>query len=91
MLTNSSDNFVHHYNVQILNVFYPEIQLINTKSVIKNKLLSELKKFKVQTALILDYKKINVHKIFHSSAKLIATDLDIAEAFKSMLQSITTK
>ena len=91
MLTNSSDNFVHHYNVQILNVFYPEIQLINTKSVIKNKLLSELKKFKVQTALILDYKKINVHKIFHSSAKLIASDLDIAEAFKSMLQSITTK
>ena len=91
MLTNSSDNFVHHYNVQILNVFYLEIQLINTKSVIKNKLLSELKKFKVQTALILDYKKINVHKIFHSSAKLIATDLDIAEAFKSMLQSITTK
>ena len=91
MLTNSSDNFVHHYNVQILNVFYPEIQLINTKSVIKNKLLSELEKFKVQTALILDYKKINVHKIFHSSAKLIASDLDIAEAFKSMLQSITTK
>ena len=91
MLTNSSDNFVHHYNVQILNVFYPEIQLINTKSVIKNKLLSELKKFKVQTALILDYKKINVHKIFHSSAKLTASDLDIAEAFKSMLQSITTK
>ena len=91
MLTNSSDNFVHHYNVQILNVFYLEIQLINTKSVIKNKLLSELKKFKVQTALILDYKKINVHKIFHSSAKLIASDLDIAEAFKSMLQSITTK
>ena len=91
MLTNSSDNFVHYYNVQILNVFYPEIQLINTKSVIKNKLLSELKKFKVQTALILDYKKINVHKIFHSSAKLIASDLDIAEAFKSMLQSITTK
>ena len=91
MLTNSSDNFVHHYNVQILNVFYPEIQLSNTKSVIKNKLLSELKKFKVQTALILDYKKINVHKIFHSSAKLIASGLDIAEAFKSMLQSITTK
>ena len=91
MLTNSSDNFVHHYNVQILNVFYPEIQLSNTKSVIKNKLLSELKKFKVQTVLILDYEKINVHKIFHSSAKLIAIDLDIAEAFKSMLQSITTK
>ena len=44
---NSSDNCVHHYNVKILNLFDPELQVTNTKPVIKNKLkelLSELKK-----------------------------------------------
>ena len=59
---------------------------------IKNKLkelLSELKKFKVQTILVLDYKKTNDRKIFHSSAKQIASYSDIDEAFKSMHQSIT--
>ena len=35
---NSSDISVHHYNVEILNFFDPELQLINTKPVIKNKL-----------------------------------------------------
>ena len=52
--SNSSDNSVHRINVEILNLFDPELQLINTKPVIKNKLkelLSELKKFKVQTIL----------------------------------------
>ena len=39
----------------------------------------------------LDYKKRNNHKIFYSSAKLIASDSDIDEAFKSMHQSIMTK
>ena len=61
---------------------------------IKNKLkelLSELKKFTVQTILVLDYKRRNDRKIFHSSAKLIASDSDIDEAFKSMHQSIMTK
>ena len=92
--SNSSDNCIHHYNVEILNLFDPELQLINTKPMIKNKLkelLSELKKFKVQTILVLDYKKRNDRKIFHSSAKLIASDSDIDEAFKSMHQSIMTK
>ena len=54
--SNSSDKCVHHYNIEILNLFDPELQLINTKPVIKNKLkelLSELKKFKVQTILVL--------------------------------------
>ena len=36
--SNSSDNYIHHYNAKILNFFYPELQLINTKPVIKNKL-----------------------------------------------------
>ena len=60
----------------------------------KNKLkelLSEFKKFKVQKILVLDYKKRNDWKIFHSSTKLIASDLDIDEAFKSTHQSIMRK
>ena len=54
---------------------------------IKNKLkelLSEMKNFKGQTWLVLDYKKRNDCKIFHSSAKVIASNSDIDEAFKSM-------
>ena len=69
-------------------------QLINTKPVIKTKLkesLGGLKKFKVQTVLVLDCKKTNNHKIFPSSTKLIASDSDICEAFKSMHQNIMTK
>ena len=61
---------------------------------INNKLsewLSELKKFKFQTILVLDYKKRNYHKIIHSSAKLIANDSDIDAACKSMHQCIMTK
>ena len=45
--SNSSDNCIHLYNVEILNLFDSKLQLINTKLMIKNKfkkLLSELKK-----------------------------------------------
>ena len=58
--SNFSDNGMHHYNVEILNIVDLELKLINTKQIIKNKLkelLSELKKFKVQTILVLKYKK----------------------------------
>ena len=57
MQSNFSDKYVHGQNVEILNLFDPELQLINTKEVIKSKLkelLNELKKFKVQTILDLD-------------------------------------
>ena len=62
--SNSFGNCVHHYNVEILNIFDQELQLINTKLVIKDKskeLLSDFKKFKVKTTLVLDYKKRNDH------------------------------
>ena len=55
--SNIYDNCIHHYDAEILNLFDPELQLINTKPVIKNKLkelLSELKKFKFQTVLVSD-------------------------------------
>ena len=50
-----------------------------------------MKKFNVQTIVVLDHKKRNNRKIFHSSAKLIAGDSGIDETFKSMHQSIMTK
>ena len=56
---------------------------------IKNKLkelLIELRNFKVQTIFVLDYKKRNNCNIFYSSAKLIASDSDIDDAFKFMYQ-----
>ena len=49
MQSNSSNNCIHCYNIEILNVFDPELQLINFKPIIRNKLkelLSELKKFR---------------------------------------------
>ena len=94
MQSNSSDNCVHHYNIKVLNIFALELQLINTKPAIKNKLkelLNELKTLKVQSILVWEYKKRNDRKIFHSSAKLIASDSYFDEAFKSMRQSIITK
>ena len=54
-------------------------------------MLSEFKNIKVQKISVLDYKKRNDCKIFHSTAKLIASDSDIDETFKSMHQRIMTK
>ena len=54
-------------------------------------MLSELKKLEVGTVSVLDYKKRNDGKIFHLSRKLIASDSDIDEAFKTKRRSIMTK
>ena len=67
MQSNSSDRYVLYQNIEILNLFVPEISLINTKAMTKNnlkELLKELKKFKVQTMLPLEYKKSNYRIIF---------------------------
>ena len=93
MQSRSSDNCAHCYNIETLNLFDPELQLINTKPMIKRKLKelsSGLKKPRVQ-AIFSEYKKRNDGKILHSSAKLIASESDIAEAFKYMHQIIETK
>ena len=74
-----------------LNLFVAELPLINTKPITKNKLkrlLSQLKKFKVQSIFVFLYKKRNNHKIFHSSERLIASYSYIDKAFKFMNQSI---
>ena len=86
MQSNSYNNCIHQYNAEILNIFNPELQLINTKPMFNNKLkefLNELKKFKVRIVLVLDYKKRNDLQVFDSSAKLIDTDSEIDKAFKS--------
>ena len=75
---------------KILDLFDPGLQLINTKPIIKDnlkELVSDLKKFKVQSILVLQYKKGNNCKIFHSSVKLITSVPENVEAFKSMPQS----
>ena len=71
MQSSSSVKYIHHYNVDILNISDPEMQLINNKRIVK---WIEKKKFKV-----LDYKKRNNFKIFYSSAILIASESDIME------------
>ena len=38
MRSSSSDNYMWHYNVKILNLFDPELQMINTKPIMKDKL-----------------------------------------------------
>ena len=38
MQSNSSDNSVHRYNIEILNLFDIELQPISTKPMIRNKL-----------------------------------------------------
>ena len=72
MQSHPSDDCIHRNNVEIFNLFDPELQLINTKPIIKNKLkklLGELKRFKVQTILVLDYKKSNNQKNFSFKCK----------------------
>ena len=53
-------------------------------------MFSKLKMFKVQTRSVLEYKKRNERRIFHTCTKLIASDSDIDEPFKSMHYSIIT-
>ena len=83
--SNSSDNCLHRYNIEILKLFDPELQLINTKPLIKKKIKRISKRDeKLQRILVLEYKKRNNSKILHSNAKPIASDSDITEAIKPM-------
>ena len=80
MQSSFSDNCARVYNIDLLNLFNRELHLINTKPVIQKQklkdLLDELKKFKAQAILILDYKKIDnqkpMRKIFYWSSKELA-------------------
>ena len=68
--------------------------LINNETITRNKLKefgTDLKNFKVQVKIVSEYNKKNDVKTFHSSVKLIASDSEIKEAFKSMHGSTFTK
>ena len=57
---NAFKNYAQNYNSEILNSCNPELQLKNTESVNKNKLinsLSELRGFKFVTTLVFKLKK----------------------------------
>ena len=90
MQSRFSDDCERVYNIEILNLFDPQLQLINTKSsAIKNKLkdlLHELKKCKVQIISASEYKKIDDHettrKFFQVRAQLIVNDSDIDKEFR---------
>ena len=84
MQSNSSDNFVHCYNVEISNLFSSELQLISTKPLIKK----QIKRFAKRVTKVWNT-YINGHKISHLSTKLVISDSDIDEAYKSMNQIMT--
>ena len=55
--SSSSDACLCHYNIEILNLFNPKLQLFNTRTAIKNKLkdlLDECEKFKAQATSVLE-------------------------------------
>ena len=59
-----------NYNIEILNSFNPEVQLKDTESAIKSKLiklLARLKGFKFVTTLNLVFKKIEENKIKYNN------------------------
>ena len=88
------------YNVEILNFLNPELQLEDTESAIKSKLielLTQLKGFKFETTLLLVLKKIESEdKIkygnFYSSpkAEIIINESDIDDMFQSIYTTIIT-
>ena len=82
------------YSVEISNFLNPELQLKNTESAIKNKLmylLSRLRRFKFVTTLVLEFQKMkNDDKIIYnnfdsnSKAETIFTENDIVDVFESI-------
>ena len=88
------------YNVEILNCFNPELQLKDTESAIKSKLiklLTQLKGFKFLTTVFLVVKKIESktktkYDNFYSSSKaeIIINESGINDVFKSIYTTIIT-
>ena len=93
--------FPSSYNVETLNFFNPELELINTESEIKSKLIElliQLKGFKFLTTLVLVFKKIdkkwrkNKYNSFylHSKAETSTNESDIDNVFQSIYTTITS-
>ena len=61
----SFDNCVRQYDIEISNLFDLELQLVNLKPKVKNKLkdlIGELKNLKFKIVLILEHNKKDNHK-----------------------------
>ena len=88
------------YNVEFLNSFNPELQLKDTESAIKNKLielLTWLKGFTFVTTSVLVFEKIESQDKtkcdnFYSSSKaeVIINESDIDDVFQSIYTTITS-
>ena len=86
------------YNVEILNSLNAELQLKDTESAIKSKLielLTQLRGFKFMITLVLTFKKIECkdktkYDNFYSSSKaeIIINESDTENAFKSIYTTI---
>ena len=88
------------YNVEILNSFNPKLQLKDTESATKNKLissLSKLRRFKFVTTLFLEFKKIENDDetkfttfYFISKSRKNINESDIDDLFGSIYTTITS-
>ena len=93
--------FASSYNAEILNSFNPDLQVKDTDSAIKNKLiylLFELKSFKFVTTLVFVFKKIESedktkYDTFYSNSKaeIIINESDIDDVLQSILLQIFRK
>ena len=95
---NGLRGYTSPYNVDILNSPKPEVQLKDTESSIKNKrkkLLTELRRFKFATTLVLVFKKMEKddktkYNTFysHSIAEAVINESDIDNVFKLIYTTI---
>ena len=93
-------DYVNTYNAEILNSFYPELQVKDTESAIKSKLIElfiQLEGFKFVTTLVWVFKKMEgkdktKYDKFYSSSKaeIIINESDIDDVFKPVYTKIIT-
>ena len=92
------NGYASTYNAEILNSFNPELQHKDTESAIKSnltELLSQLRRFKFVTILVLVFKKMESKdktKYGNSSSKaeIMIVESDIENVFKSIYATIIT-
>ena len=88
--------YTSFYHVEILNSFGPELQLKDTESAIKNKLidlLTQLKGFKLVTTLVFkktesDDKTIYDNFYLQSKAEAVINESDIDDVFESICTTV---
>ena len=91
-------SYANTYSAKILNSFNSELQLKNTKSVIKSKLidlLSELRWFKFLTSLVLEFEKVEnddktIYNTFYlnSKAETVINESGNDDVFESIYNTI---